>query len=49
MTSNEAAAAPRVRRVRPTDMPDVIALDAKVTGLSKSEYWHDVYHRYGRR
>lgn len=49
MTSDEAAAAPRVRRVRPSDMPDVIALDAKVTGLSKPAYWHDVYHRYGRR
>jgi GNAT superfamily N-acetyltransferase len=39
----------RVRRVQIADIPDVIALDAKVTGLSKPEYWNDVYRRYGRR
>jgi ribosomal protein S18 acetylase RimI-like enzyme len=49
MTVIDAAAAIRVRRVNATDIPDVIALDAKVTGLSKPEYWQDVYRRYGRR
>jgi len=44
-----ATPAIRVRRVQAADISDVIALDAKVTGLSKPEYWNDIYRRYGRR
>ena len=37
----------RVRAVRQADLPQVIALDASVTGLHKSAYWQRVYRRYG--
>lgn len=36
-----------VRAVRAADLPAVIALDATVTGLHKSDYWQRVYRRYG--
>jgi GNAT superfamily N-acetyltransferase len=39
----------RVRRVRESDLPAVISLDARVTGLPKPDYWRDVYRRFGRR
>lgn len=39
----------RVRRVKAADMPDLIALDARITKLAKSDYWNDVFHRYGKR
>ena len=38
-----------VRRVQPGDIADVIALDERVTGLAKPDYWHDVFARYGER
>jgi ribosomal protein S18 acetylase RimI-like enzyme len=37
----------RVRAVRRGDLPEVIALDATVTGLHKADYWQRVYRRYG--
>lgn len=43
----EAAAGPQVRAVRQADLPDVIALDATVTGLHKADYWQRIYRRYG--
>ena len=39
--------AARVRAVRRADLPEVIALDATVTGLHKADYWQRVYRRYG--
>ena len=42
-------AAVRVRRVRAADMANVIALDAHVTKLPKSDYWTDVFRRYGKQ
>lgn len=39
----------RVRRVRAGDIPHVIGLDARVTKLPKTEYWNDIFRRYGRR
>lgn len=36
-----------VRAVRHADLPEVIALDATVTGLHKADYWQRVYRRYG--
>jgi GNAT superfamily N-acetyltransferase len=39
----------RVRRVKAADMPDLIALDARITKLAKADYWDDVFHRYGKR
>ena len=54
ITSNRRgpAAAPRaalvrVRAVRGADLPEVIGLDATVTGLHKADYWRRVYRRYG--
>src|SRR5438093_13478988 len=38
-----------VRRVQATDIPRVIALDERVTGLAKPDYWHDIFERYGKR
>jgi ribosomal protein S18 acetylase RimI-like enzyme len=47
-----AAAVPAERavRVRPAhsaDVGQIIAIDAEVTGLEKTDYWYEVYRRYG--
>jgi GNAT superfamily N-acetyltransferase len=50
--STAEAAATRalsVRRVAKTDISQVIALDERVTGLTKSTYWHDAFERFGQR
>jgi ribosomal protein S18 acetylase RimI-like enzyme len=39
----------RVRRVQAADIPQVIALDTRVTKLAKAEYWNDVFRRYGKQ
>ena len=36
-----------VRKVEAADVAHVIALDERVTGLAKPDYWHDVFERYG--
>jgi ribosomal protein S18 acetylase RimI-like enzyme len=38
-----------IRRVEAADIAKVIALDQKVTGLGKPDYWHDTFEQYGRR
>ena len=50
-TAAAAAATPAlsVRRAANSDIPHVIALDERVTGLAKSAYWHDVFERFGQR
>ena len=45
----KAEAGVSVRRVRASDVANVIALDAHVTKLAKPEYWNDVFKRYGRQ
>lgn len=45
----KADTAMRVRRVRASDMANVIALDAHVTKLAKPDYWTDVFRRYGKQ
>jgi ribosomal protein S18 acetylase RimI-like enzyme len=45
--SAAAGATVQVRPVRRADLPEVIALDATVTGLHKADYWQRVYRRYG--
>ena len=45
----KAAAGVKVRRVKASDIANVIALDAHVTELAKPEYWTDVFKRYGRQ
>ena len=39
----------KVRRVRAADMDKVAALDAQVTKLAKTDYWPDVFKRYGKQ
>ncbi len=36
-----------IRAVRRGDLPEVIAIDATVTGLEKRSYWRSIYQRYG--
>ena len=36
-----------VRPVRAADLPPVIALDKRVTGLAKPDYWQRAFERYG--
>lgn len=43
-----AAGALRVRRAEPGDLPQVIEIDARATGLAKPEYWQGILRRYGR-
>jgi len=45
--SKAEAPAVQVRAARRADLPEVIALDATVTGLHKADYWQRVYRRYG--
>jgi ribosomal protein S18 acetylase RimI-like enzyme len=47
--ATETNAPVRVRRVQAADIPQVIALDTRVTKLAKAEYWDDVFRRYGRQ
>jgi len=37
-----------VRKVRRTDLERIVAIDTKVTGIAKDDYWHAIFHRYGR-
>lgn len=39
---NEAAASYRIRPVQAADLADVIALDAEMTGIEKSDFWRDL-------
>jgi GNAT superfamily N-acetyltransferase len=45
--SASANSAIAVRRVRVSDILQVIALDERVTGLAKPDYWKDALSRYG--
>lgn len=47
MPAPPAAPALRVRAARQADLPEVIAIDATVTGLHKADYWQRIYRRYG--
>ncbi|MDO8608728.1 MAG: GNAT family N-acetyltransferase [Phaeospirillum sp.] len=38
-----------VRLAKASDIPQVIAIDAENTGLSKAEYWEDLFDRYNNR
>jgi len=42
-----AAPAARVRGVQPTDLAQVVEIDAGITGLRKAEYWGEILRRYG--
>lgn len=38
-----------IRTVTGDDMPAVAALDERISGIAKPDYWHDVFDRYGGR
>lgn len=38
-----------IRRVREADLPQVVALDERVTQIAKPDYWRDIYERYAER
>lgn len=38
-----------VRLAKALDVPQVIAIDTENTGLSKDEYWEDLFDRYNNR
>jgi len=39
----------KVRAARPADLPQVIEIDALITGLRKPAYWAGIQRRYGGR
>ncbi len=39
----------RIRTATESDLPSVTALDGKITGLAKPDYWHALIRRYGGR
>lgn len=42
-----AAADLRVRPVELSDLDQIIAIDEQITGLKKTDYWHELFQRYG--
>ncbi len=38
----------RIRRAEAADIAAVIALDERVTGLGKPDYWHEIFARHNR-
>jgi len=38
-----------IRRVRLADIPHVVVLDDRVTGLAKPAYWESAFKRYGQQ
>lgn len=37
----------RIRPVEAADLDQVIAIDAEITGKKKTDYWYELFHRYG--
>ena len=37
----------RIRPAEAADLDQVIAIDAEVTGKKKTDYWYELFHRYG--
>lgn len=46
-TTPKPAAAVAIRPVRRADLDQIVAIDARVTGLEKRRYWQSLYRRYG--
>ncbi|MBK9608904.1 MAG: GNAT family N-acetyltransferase [Betaproteobacteria bacterium] len=38
-----------IRPIAAGDLDQVIALDAAITGIEKTDYWYELFHRYGTR
>ena len=39
----------QVRRVKVSDLAQVIALDTRVTKIAKADYWNEIFDRYGKQ
>jgi len=39
----------QIRGVEAADLFKIIAIDQRVTGLAKHDYWHDVFGRFGQQ
>lgn len=37
----------QIRPAEAADLDQVIAIDAEVTGKKKTDYWYELFHRYG--
>ncbi len=37
-----------IRPVRAGDVPQVTALDERITGIAKADYWQDIFERYSK-
>lgn len=51
MTNAQARAGERsytIRQAQQADLPQVVVLDAEITGLSKPDYWAEAFDRYSR-
>jgi len=42
-----APAGLRIRPVEAADLDQVIAIDSDITGKKKTDYWYELFHRYG--
>jgi ribosomal protein S18 acetylase RimI-like enzyme len=42
-----ALAGLRIRPVEAADLDQVIAIDSDITGKKKTDYWYELFHRYG--
>ena len=42
-----ASADLRVRPVETADLDQVIAIDSEITGKAKTDYWYELFYRYG--
>ncbi|HVL57782.1 MAG TPA: GNAT family N-acetyltransferase [Burkholderiaceae bacterium] len=38
-----------IRKAAPRDLPQIVAIDALVTGIEKREYWREMLRRFARR
>ena len=45
--ATRAGADLRVRPVEAADLDQVIAIDADITGQKTTDYWYELFHRYG--
>lgn len=45
--TSRAAAELRIRPAEPADLDQVIAIDLEITGTRKTDYWYELFHRYG--
>ena len=47
-TADEAVQGIKIRAAQSADLGEIIALDAEVTGIEKTDYWYEVFTRYGQ-